>query len=180
MMRMLGSLLAAATLCGCATSPTSDTAHGKTVRDAGDVPDYATVASGRLTVADVVPRNQIVIVAPDQEHVVWVRGDGAVSGRAIALERRPTVVPASAVAPDSPIVEAASNPRWPLLSIDGDPDSQIGSLEMCPARNEGCVDTGCHRTLEPCVRPELYDCIEAKKLDYCVEKVKTRTAEVRP
>jgi hypothetical protein len=157
-------MVTAAFVAGCATSGTP--------RSSG--PTDAAIGSaqiGVVTVADLYRRSDVAILAPAQEHVVWKRTELVVSGRAVMLDRTAPTVRQASVAIDSPVAPVAdTRPRWPLLAEDGNPQSQIGVLAMCKARNVGCNRVECYRELEPCETPERYDCVEGKALDYCVEK----------
>jgi hypothetical protein len=174
-MRSLIAIVAALVVApGCTTTGSSVSGNG------GSTADVATVEVGVVTVADLYRRSDIAILAPAQEHVVWRRSTDAVSGRAVVMDRAPPKVRPASVAIAAPVAPVDSRPRWPLLREDGNPASQIGVLAMCTARNSGCESTACYRALEPCEQPERYDCVEGKKLDYCVEKRTVQTAEVKP
>lgn len=118
---------------------------------------------GVITIDELRPRSDIVILPPAIEHVVWIRGvdtsrfDGVEVGRAEV----PTRAETGEKAPTGPARRIAEE-EWPLLAEDMNFDSEIGRVRMCLA--DGAYD--------PCEHPERYRCYGSKAGGYCLEAAK--------
>lgn len=137
--------------------------------------DRATVRNGEITVDEVRPRSDIVVLPPSVEHVVWYRGGPLATPTPTSVgQRAPT--PRTAEPPVAAAQNSTSIPtrrvmdNWPLLKEDFAYETEYGRVDMC---NTICPDGGCHAgvhpTLSPCEEPERYECFTPKSPPYCVE-----------
>jgi hypothetical protein len=159
-------LVIATALSGCTTIK-DPALRGGAVGDRTMVngPDYPTSESGLVTVAEISPSSGIAILPPDMQHVVWRRDTSVIVAYGEQEKTSDEAPRASETKKTRPVRD-----RWPLLERDMDFDSEIRKLDMCDARNEGCVTNDCYMDLEPCEDPDRYSCFMTKPGNYCLEK----------
>jgi len=159
-------LVIAAAITGCTTIADSgmgaSNAKGQKILSG---PDYPTSESGQITVAKISPKSGIAIIPPDMQHVVWRREASVIVAYGEA-QKSYDEQPRDQKEP----VQRAVRDRWPLLANDMEFDSEIRKLDMCDARNDGCLTNDCFQELEPCEDPQRYLCFMTKVGNYCIEK----------
>jgi hypothetical protein len=124
------------------------------------------VDHGVITVAQVQPRSDIIVLPPSVEHVVWRRGEEILADEAVEVPDRAAKVSATARTTARRVRD-----NWPLLEEDLNFESEIGRLEMCDRQTPCGPDEYCD-SLEPCEEPEKYDCFSVKMGEYCLEAEK--------
>lgn len=154
-MRVLLGLVCVGALLGCASQTT------KKVEQAAPEPriEWPPSIQGVITVDELRPRSDIVILPPAMEHVVWMRGADISRFDGMELPRDDS--PIRFAAPELATVEMPKQmPRHEcvLLEDEWDPESEIGKVPMC------LVDGN----LDPCDNPHLYKCAGSKGDCYCV------------
>ena len=124
--------------------------------------DGRRVEHGIITVKQVHPRSDIVILAPSVQHVVWQRDDQAAGSYEEVVAQ-----------PDKPAVKKMPKQRqpiddWALLEEDMNFESEVGRVPMC-RRQQPCEPGAVCNDLVPCERADELSCYQVKLGDYCVE-----------
>ncbi len=164
-MKYLGLIVLVMLHAGCAIvdAETTNAERREKFTPIETVADSYRVEHGIVTVSQVQPRSDIVILPPSMQHVVWRREEPA---RAVAKDRQAEAAPAAS----KKSISKKRRPRdnWPLLAEDMNFDSEKGRVDMCDPIDvcepgEFCPD------LTPCERKDELSCFRVKQGDYCVE-----------
>jgi hypothetical protein len=137
--RNIALLLAAVLVSGCAIIDAPNVKEDEREANSFEVIDealrYDRVEHGIVTVRQIHPRSDIVVMPPSMQHVVWQRDGSAM----------PAGVTPRAVKPKKEKDEVARRPidSWPLLEEDMNFDSEIGRVEMCRPTQACVADEPC-------------------------------------
>lgn len=125
--------------------------------------DGRRVEHGIVTVTQIQPRSDIVIMPPSMQHVVWQRDETPrQSYQVVGEEGRITT--------EEPVIKRRRPvDDWALLEEDMNFQSEIGRVPMCK-RDRPCDATEECDDLVPCERADELSCYRVKQGDYCVEK----------
>lgn len=166
-MRLLTSTLMMLLISGCAIVDDPENVAAKKQFMPIEDPAYSrSVKHGVITVSEVLPRSDIIVMPPSVEHVVWLRQ----SQPAVVQTNDRQVGERARVKPESRPSTRRPVDTWPLLSEDMNFDSEIGRLSMCQ-RSGPCGPNEACAMLEPCEERENYDCFTTKQGDYCLEVI---------
>jgi len=125
--------------------------------------DSYQVEHGIVTVREVQPRSDIVILPPSMQHVIWQR-EGL--GAEVIENTGVAILPAKTDGAE----KRKPRPRdqWPLLEEDMNFDSQVGRVDMCDPMDV-CEPSEYCQDLVPCERRDELSCYRVKQGDYCLE-----------